>query len=384
MASTILPSFQHERFGDEQDEIRLFRIKHGNESSLNCHIAKFQLSDPPPFVALSYVWGPPQPVCSIMLNDHTFHIRSNLGYFLQALRAGPTPIAFLEHVVDSEIVNEGSEQIWYWCDQISVDQTNLQERNHQVSLMDRIFSAASETIAWLGPGEPEREGDDLPDEYVDERMGKLHGRAEWRDLKNKYITFVQSPYWSRLWIVQEVLLSKKIHLMRGNLIISWKSLWRFVRQLQGVRGDKPKTQHARYQLSKHIPRPLVNLISERTYYATNWDTDRRLSYVLDSFGHLECENVKDKVFGLLGLVPSSKRPKVNYGLDVKEVLFEALSKVLEHETLMEFHSHVNFAKKLRGYLRVDATACSDQELFNFVQQWESRHGKPFSCWEVLK
>lgn len=39
--------------------------------------------------------------------------------------------------------------IYLWVDQTCVDQTNIQERNHQVALMSRIYTQAASTITWL-------------------------------------------------------------------------------------------------------------------------------------------------------------------------------------------------------------------------------------------
>lgn len=42
---------------------------------------------------------------------------------------------------------------WLWVDAICIDQSNDEERASQVSRMGRIYSSASETVAWLGKDE---------------------------------------------------------------------------------------------------------------------------------------------------------------------------------------------------------------------------------------
>jgi hypothetical protein len=37
-----------------------------------------------------------------------------------------------------------------WIDQISIDQQDVEEKNHQVSMMADIYEHAETVIAWLG------------------------------------------------------------------------------------------------------------------------------------------------------------------------------------------------------------------------------------------
>ncbi|OCK79904.1 HET-domain-containing protein [Lepidopterella palustris CBS 459.81] len=39
----------------------------------------------------------------------------------------------------------------FWIDQICINQNDLQERGHQVALMFRIYSGASQVITYIGP-----------------------------------------------------------------------------------------------------------------------------------------------------------------------------------------------------------------------------------------
>lgn len=84
---------------------------------------------------LSYVWGPPtDPDEIIQVDGHTFRIKRNL--FLALLELQPQPDA---------------QPLVIWIDQICIDQTDLQERNSQVSMMGDIYRLSAKTIAWLGP-----------------------------------------------------------------------------------------------------------------------------------------------------------------------------------------------------------------------------------------
>jgi hypothetical protein len=40
---------------------------------------------------------------------------------------------------------------WLWIDALCIDQSDAQERTHQVEIMSEIFGRADSVISWLGP-----------------------------------------------------------------------------------------------------------------------------------------------------------------------------------------------------------------------------------------
>jgi hypothetical protein len=86
------------------------------------------------YEALSYVWfqrSYNDSSAFVQIMDHRLKIGVNLGKALRALRS--------EH--RSRIL---------WVDAISINQEDVQERNHQVSLMSSIYTNASQVTVWLG------------------------------------------------------------------------------------------------------------------------------------------------------------------------------------------------------------------------------------------
>ena len=69
------------------------------------------------------MWGPELPSAKILLNGKTFKVRQNLFQFLQGIRK-------------EEGRYLGGDYLF--IDQICIDQSNFEERNHQVQLMSRI------------------------------------------------------------------------------------------------------------------------------------------------------------------------------------------------------------------------------------------------------
>jgi Heterokaryon incompatibility protein (HET) len=94
------------------------------------------------FIALSYTWGEDGPSFPITLNGQKLFITMSLAkalYYIYSNRA-TRPI---------------------WIDQISIDQSNKDEKNFQVPLMSKIYSKANEVLIWLG------ESADGSDELMD-------------------------------------------------------------------------------------------------------------------------------------------------------------------------------------------------------------------------
>jgi hypothetical protein len=68
------------------------------------------------------------------VNDHPLLVPKNLWRFL-----------------NSAIAVGGDLSSWLWIDMLSINQADISERGHQVSLMPAIFRTANLVNVWLGP-----------------------------------------------------------------------------------------------------------------------------------------------------------------------------------------------------------------------------------------
>ena len=109
---------------------------------MNCSIEHISLAKRPEteYAALSYCWGTPETAHWIILNGNWIAVRSNLFDFLDGVASLPEVKSFC-----------------FWIDQLSIDQENNQEKNHQVWQMTQIFSRAREVIVWLGKTQDDSE-----------------------------------------------------------------------------------------------------------------------------------------------------------------------------------------------------------------------------------
>jgi len=118
-------------------EIRLLKLLPGNspDEALHCTLYKTSLKDiKHEYYALSYVWGDARITENIIVNGQSVAATTNLVSFLRHLAVWlqDSPIEYL------------------WVDAVCINQADIQERNHQVTLMASIYKTASRTLSWLG------------------------------------------------------------------------------------------------------------------------------------------------------------------------------------------------------------------------------------------
>ncbi|KAF3006817.1 hypothetical protein E8E13_010522 [Curvularia kusanoi] len=166
------------------------------------------------FIALSYMWGPETPSHDILIVDS-----SNTGW-----------ISIRQTLLDFLITRRHSatQSPWFWIDQLCINQEDDQEKGHQVNQMSQLYSTATTVEVWLGLG---FEGSDEAFDYMNQHIG-----TKWYDWPKQETSAHSSaferianlPYWSRLWIVQEVFLGHNITIRLGDKITSWRTGFEYV------------------------------------------------------------------------------------------------------------------------------------------------------------
>jgi hypothetical protein len=116
---------------DKPGVLRLLTISPGaDESQIHLTISTAKLRQTS-YRCLSYTWDPQYPQHDIVVNGETLSIGHNLWRFLRSARAA-------------------GEDGPLWIDAICINQSNVAERNGQVSRMGQIYSNAESVIVWLG------------------------------------------------------------------------------------------------------------------------------------------------------------------------------------------------------------------------------------------
>ncbi|KAK1753958.1 heterokaryon incompatibility protein-domain-containing protein [Echria macrotheca] len=213
------------------NEIRLIEIRTDPKNTLEIELARHRLESVR-YEALSYVWGNQTSKEQIKCNGRLMHIGSNL---LEALseQARRQPTALL------------------WADAICINQNDDNEKTSQVRMMRDIYDNSHQVIIWLGkeqqPGD--REGFELAERLYQKCDGATYNMSattydfhdfdcesngvpkasycdpDWTALFN----ILSHPWFSRIWVVQELLVAKTSIMRRGSLdldtrIILWNTL----------------------------------------------------------------------------------------------------------------------------------------------------------------
>jgi hypothetical protein len=222
-------------YGDEPPlqpgQIRLLTISkkengEDDNAQVQCGLETDRLADLPfeGYTALSYTWGHDKDRLEIKVNGKVFNATTNLKEALQHFRSTLNPIPVL------------------WVDAICINQSHDPEKGEQVQLMQSIFSGAKETLVWLGPEANESNKavdliNDLSHVYrnscpAGDTSPETVDKTQWGSLKSlgcedkldalNYL--LARDYWYRVWVVQEIALSKSLTLFCGRRKFSWESL----------------------------------------------------------------------------------------------------------------------------------------------------------------
>jgi len=262
----------------EEGQIRLLQLQPGTSASpLNCQLGTVSLKDRPPFNALSYVWGAPENTETITLNGVSVRVTKNLHVALQYLR-------------------HESETTTLWVDALCICQADNVEKGKQVTMMGDIYGVAKLTWIWLGEASQE---DDAVMEYLCAN-DKRRDPAELPIGALQY--FFGRPWFRRLWVLQEALLSPQPIAKNGDKETSFERVVQLstdliLKNLGNGRGDPFVNCRLRHCL--HEWDRLKHILSGRG----GWGLD----YAMPMTEQLECTLLEDRVYALLGLSTESDR-----------------------------------------------------------------------------
>ena len=218
--------FRHESLPENSTYIRLLEVldvNHSAKAKVRCKLTTWPVKQAPLYHAISYTWGDPVPTETIIVNNRRMEVRQNCEYVLKQAHW-----------------HGGSR--YHWVDAICIDQNNLVEKGNQVAMMGNIFRRAARVLACVG-----RHADDsgflyetlathqrawnCVDTYSEPRIWKWRTRATVPVLRTRLglrtsetrrrlllalKEFSQRPYFSRLWVFQELYHGSKVSFLCGK------------------------------------------------------------------------------------------------------------------------------------------------------------------------
>ena len=302
-------------------QIRLLTIHPESlEGKISCSLEVESLKDRPHYQAISYTWGPaPAQTPFIYLNDIAHPVRPNLLMVLRTLRA--------RHQVHP-----------IWVDALCINQENTEEREQQVGIMGEIYRDSWKVIAWLG--EPDAitdwamrsNGSNVPElvpnispvsaairELTKINISKYRQHLE----KQTYaLRLLKLEYWNRLWIIQEIVLAGRLVLLLGSDLIEWqhaKTVLVSIRRsgMSWILPEICKRVHRIFRLDFIMtPDPSLRVRPRVP----------SISFLLDVSQDSQCEDPRDKIFGILAIATSAAREQIP--IDYSISLFEVYGNVI--------------------------------------------------------
>ena len=282
------PELQHAR------HIRLL----GYSATSDCNEIRFHLSENTlenihgEFIAISYCWGSEKPTEYLPISSRAY------------LKVTGTVYSILRHVA---AVASG---LPVWVDAICINQTDLKEKSTQVSMMRDIYASAKCVLVWLGNGNL-TQADELtlwsylisPYNHNNTALDGIGGFGGVGD--TLFGRVLQSSWFERAWVVQEVCFARKVFFLCGAVGMSLPFLKDYLEMRRKNYNSLPDS----YSIPSGWGRaglPVFErfhkLCAHRELIQENGGRPRvTLTDILLDFQSFKATEPRDKVFAFLGL-----------------------------------------------------------------------------------
>ncbi|KAK0669445.1 heterokaryon incompatibility protein-domain-containing protein [Cercophora samala] len=343
-----METFTYEPLASPNLEIRILDLFPGSRNTISCHLRVARLSDSPQYEALSYCWGSPTPQRSIKVNGKALSIGPSLYHALKDLRR--------RRDSDSDSDSDDGTPRALWADAICINQKDYGEKSAQVALMATIYRGAARTVVWLGSANSltsramlvlraVRECSMFPrlsdhwsswrdcqrrvravggsylrigEEIKKERKDPLRRNWAWERAYDRLALwyFFRRPWFYRMWIIQEVALSRDLVVQSGDEVMEFDCLvyvW---------------YRHASFGV---IPYRAQSPMQERwTRDSTREEHEDDLLAVFSRHESAEVTDLRDKVYGILGMVRHKPEViNVDYSKDLESIFIDFTKRALQ-------------------------------------------------------
>ncbi|OCK73360.1 HET-domain-containing protein [Lepidopterella palustris CBS 459.81] len=235
-----------------------------------------------PYIAISYTWGTNIAVASTIPQGENQYIDLTES---------------ASRVLETLLVP--GETLPLWIDAICIDQNNVTEQNHQLRLMREIYSNAHQVVVSLGAPtqDSSRAMDLIPQTNVCQHTCTLSPGPDWTALRALF----RLPWFTRIWVIQEVALGRRPVFVLGDRAVSWNSM---------------------------------------------------ASDLLLHYHHFDATKPQDHIYALLGLASPATRKLLlpDYTLDLGDVYQETAVKLLQqgNSIALLHRAGIGYPRRLRG------------------------------------
>ncbi|KAG5752175.1 hypothetical protein H9Q70_005184 [Fusarium xylarioides] len=203
----------------EDDSFRLVSLLPGrNVAPLTLRLLNTKLCEAQPYEAVSYVWGDVKDLVPT-------NVQGDGDTVTQAL------ITQNCHAALSSFRYSDSPRL-LWIDSICIDQDSAIEKNHQLSLVARIYKNASQVLVYLGRGTADSDAAIRCIREIDEPSnhdghGAVEASATIQENQMAVRNLFKRPWFSRVWVLQEITFAQQATVICGDYQLNWESFKTF-------------------------------------------------------------------------------------------------------------------------------------------------------------
>jgi hypothetical protein len=369
----------------------------GQDGSVHVSLKTVDLENDPFFYALSYTWGNPHangvdftahfnavdneysPLerSPILCDGMRLKIQRNLldvlHEFLDALSGHQEHDQRPGRLETSTFPLEKRESD-IWIDAVCINQQDMKERGEQVRIMDKIYTKAAHTIIWLGRADEyttaaaktiERVAAYPRDTFVQSEATPFRREdpevyaksnlayTSWMDWCS-LAALLKRQWFTRLWIIQEAILSRGLVILCGKHRISWTDLVSAARNIEArcrVLGWNPSTMFIQiHEIAVPLEHNVLQLADWRDRFHNNTDTAPErftLEKLIYDTWVFNSGDPRDKVYGILGLADPEVRAGwvIDYSSPLEKVFAITTRTIIEQSQSLKILSCVQDASK---------------------------------------
>ncbi|KAF2788998.1 HET-domain-containing protein [Melanomma pulvis-pyrius CBS 109.77] len=275
-----LETYQYTSLRPADSTFRLLKLLKYQSPELECELFQQSLSNNEhvPYEALSYVWGSAELVECIILDRKRFWVTDNLYAALNCLRLR-------------------DRDRYLWIDAICINQVDKEEQGQQVRQMKDIYRFAEGVLFWLGKATLEimilmDALNQHPGTSADSHLRQWTlDNNHWNDYRTGLRQLLGRPWFTRVWILQEVANAQKATVCCGNRSIPAE----IFASAPSVIEEEPEP-HCQ---------AVLDIMPGPSRSGSWWGQTRDLCTLLRMFQESKATDERDKIYALLGMSSDS-------------------------------------------------------------------------------
>lgn len=254
------------------------------------------------YTAISYAWGDPTPRHLVDIDGLGRMVADNLWTFLQRTKQDQATarhnLQVLSELAEKDPGLDKNREVpwsigWLWIDALCIDQSDVDERTHQVGIMSEIFGRADRVVSWLGSAYDNSQHAMAAISRSQDNYKVNFQIIAQTELSEAICRLCERPYWKRLWVFQELRHANHISLMCGDATISWnefRDLWRVI---VDIAATTTTSQDYSERLRQSLATRMITLRMK--------PMDFSLWNLLRETKTLDCADQRDRIYALLSV-----------------------------------------------------------------------------------